>query len=247
MRAHELTLLTDHNTGKSNYKLNKTRLSLATHYPNATWRYYSHDMWPVPSICPRYQVCGATCIKDAGNNSYPYAIACKKRRTEYHLARPNGYRLGLSGDLDRIEWEIERDTTEGRRVMAAVRLNTYSDIDWTGLASAYPLIQFYDYSKVIERTLPSVFTPNYHITFSHWPTAEGLSVSVLERGGTVAVVYPAGMDCPSSWWDYPCIDGDEHDARWLDAPGHVVALKAKGRARQSTIDNPGVVEFGGWQ
>jgi hypothetical protein len=37
---------------------------------------------------------------------------------------------------------------------------------------------------------------------------------------------------PRSFWGYPVIDGDTHDARFLDPHGAVVALTAKGLAQQ---------------
>jgi hypothetical protein len=51
----------------------------------------------------------------------------------------------------------------------------------------------------------------------------------LDQGGTVAVVF--WPEVPQSHWGKPVIDGDTHDARFLDQPGTIVGLKAKGKAK----------------
>ncbi len=38
-------------------------------------------------------------------------------------------------------------------------------------------------------------------------------------------------EVPQSLWGYPVINGDAHDARFLDTAGAVVGLKAKGSAK----------------
>ena len=37
-----------------------------------------------------------------------------------------------------------------------------------------------------------------------------------------------------TWNGYPVIDGDRHDARFLDPQGCVIGLRAKGTARKDT-------------
>jgi hypothetical protein len=39
---------------------------------------------------------------------------------------------------------------------------------------------------------------------------------------------------PSTWLGFPVIDGDRHDARFLDPAGVIVGLRAKGLARVDT-------------
>jgi hypothetical protein len=41
-----------------------------------------------------------------------------------------------------------------------------------------------------------------------------------------------------TWWNHPVIDGDDHDARFLDPKGVVVGLRAKGLA---CVDTTGFV------
>ena len=51
---------------------------------------------------------------------------------------------------------------------------------------------------------------------------------MLELGGTVAVVFWPEIPQSSR---IPVINGDEHDARFLDPAGTIVGLTAKGQAR----------------
>jgi hypothetical protein len=41
-------------------------------------------------------------------------------------------------------------------------------------------------------------------------------------------------EVPQSHWGKPVIDGDKHDARFLDQAGTIVGLKAKGQAKKDT-------------
>jgi len=56
-----------------------------------------------------------------------------------------------------------------------------------------------------------------------------LAHRVLEQGGTVAVVF--WPEVPQTFWGCTVIDGDAHDARFLDPAGTIVGLKAKGSAK----------------
>jgi hypothetical protein len=50
-----------------------------------------------------------------------------------------------------------------------------------------------------------------------------------ELGGTAAAVF--WPEVPQSFWGSSVINGDEHDARFLDPAGTIVGLKAKGSAK----------------
>lgn len=92
--------------------------------------------------------------------------------------------------------------------------------------SAYPTIQFLDYTKNplrLGRALPA----NYHLTFSRSETNEATAVAMLAAGHNVAAVFANGL--PATWHGYRVIDGDEHDLRFLDPRGGVVVgLSPKG-------------------
>jgi hypothetical protein len=118
----------------------------------------------------------------------------------------------------------------------AARLNGTSDLLWErfdpDLFSDFLEIQFFDYTKINQRMLNFLdgqFPANYHLTFSVDACGKHQASYVISRGGNVAVVFWPYV--PKNWWGFPVIDGDRHDARFLDPSGVIVGLKAKGLAR----------------
>jgi hypothetical protein len=119
-----------------------------------------------------------------------------------------------------------------------VRLNGTSDINWErySVIQAFNKVQFYDYTKnyfrmnlFLDGKLPS----NYSLTFSRSETNENDCISILKRGGNVAVVFRSKV-LPTHWQGFPVINGDENDLRFLDPKGVVVGLTAKGKAKSDT-------------
>jgi len=123
----------------------------------------------------------------------------------------------------------------------AVRLNGSSDLPWErfhpSLFREFREIDFFDYTKVFARMqrylqlshAEGSWPSNYHLTFSAAANNHAQARKVLEQGGNVAVVFWPHI--PDSWWGFPTIDGESHDARFLDSAGVIVGLKAKGLAR----------------
>ena len=70
---------------------------------------------------------------------------------------------------------------------------------------------------------------NYSLTFSRKENNQDACKRVLSRGGNVAAVF---RDVPEKWEGKACFDGDASDLRFLDPRGVIVALKAKGKAKQ---------------
>lgn len=122
-------------------------------------------------------------------------------------------------------------------MVGAIRPNGSSDVPWERAAPgifAVPGIRWYDYTKSparMEAFLSGRLPSTYHLTYSRdeRPETERRALGYLARGGTVAVVFER---LPETWYGFPVVDGDAHDARFLDAPGTVVGLVAKGAARR---------------
>jgi hypothetical protein len=135
-----------------------------------------------------------------------------------------------------IESVIRKAQKQG--LTPAIRLNGTSDIRWENVTNdkgltlfqLFPDVQFYDYTKLLNRTnIPA----NYHLTFSRseehvTDTIKG----VLKRGMNVAVVFRT-KELPKMYLGRPVINGDSTDLRFLDGVSStvVVGLKAKGKAR----------------
>tara|TARA_R100000687_G_C6342194_1_gene114783 strand:+ start:32 stop:553 length:522 start_codon:yes stop_codon:yes gene_type:complete len=140
----------------------------------------------------------------------------------------------LVDDLVRLEKRAEKKGLD-----AVARLNGTSDLPFermkepnSGLTvfQMFPAVTFYDYTKIPRRrNLPD----NYHLTFSLSEDNEILAKAELADGVNVAVVFNS-ENYPSRFMGFPVIDGSESDLRYLDPIGCVVALCAKGRAKQDT-------------
>lgn len=125
----------------------------------------------------------------------------------------------------------------------AIRLNGTSDVAWekvlVGGLSIMEInagTQFYDYTKRIERVrayAAGLMPKNYHLTFSRSEDNDAEVAEAIALGVNVAVVF-AGKTLPETYMGRPVINGDEHDARFLDPVGCIVGLKAKGKAKQDT-------------
>lgn len=157
--------------------------------------------------------------------------------------------------LSDLHTEIQAHERKAKRAgkIAAIRLNGTTDlpwhrmpftdsdgIRWANLHTANPGVQFYDYTKLplaIQRK--GSIPPNLHLTFSlsDREDSDRHATAYLAAGLNVAMVAaiakhagPATVLLGGHTW--PTIDGDEHDARFLDFPGSVVLLAAKGRAKR---------------
>jgi hypothetical protein len=133
-------------------------------------------------------------------------------------------------------------------MVAAVRVDGSTDTgEGLQLARSIPELQCYDYTKSEQRALSHArgeLPSNYHVTFSHSGENAASCRSVLAAGGSVAVVFGADPrrhdPIPNTFWGHPVIDGDVHDARFLDPRGSVVGLRFKqARDRAGALQRAG--------
>jgi len=125
------------------------------------------------------------------------------------------------------------------------RLNGTSDIRWEtvpvggfpNIMTMFSDVQFYEYTKIANRkNIPA----NYHLTFSLADGNEDASIAAITNGMNVAAVFRnkdvvARMLADGMQLDgqhVPVTRGDDTDLRFLDLPGHVIALYAKGNAKR---------------
>lgn len=122
----------------------------------------------------------------------------------------------------------------------AIRLNVFSDIIWErempGIFDAFPMVQFYDYTKHYKRMLRYLnneLSVNYHLTFSRSETNERECLDVLSQRGSVAVPFHTkkSKPLPNTFMGRPVVNGDETDLRFLDPQNVIVGLRAKGLGR----------------
>lgn len=186
---------------------------------------------PDVNLCPGSTPgCRATCLFTAGRGQMSCVRTARIRKTLLFLNQRQHF-LGLLGaDLERL---VKRQKKTGIR--QAIRLNGTSDVRWElipvershvpfqGIPQAFPELQFYDYTKLPNRSknLP----PNYSLTFSQ---SEANARVAHASPFNVASVFRHAL--PATWLGRPVIDGTTHDMRFLDPKGVVVGLLAKGQA-----------------
>lgn len=201
------------------------------------------------NVCPMATAgCIAACLNTAGRGG----IFAKGQTTNAiqraRIARTRWYFEDRPAFLAQLRAEIAAHVRRAKRLglKPAVRLNGTSDIPWERVApelfSAFPEVQFYDYTKVAKRARsPEALPANYRLTYSlsEDPASHGHARDVLAAGGNVAVVFRSkavreqriASGAVMGAYVWPVIDGDLTDLRFTDPPGSIVGLYAKGKAR----------------
>lgn len=176
--------------------------------------------------------CRQSCLgHTSGRMRFQTHTEARDARAALLLERPQLFLKRLRAELTLLETDALQ-----HGLQPAVRLNGTSDLFWERLCpelfADYPELQFFDYTKLHRRMLDFLectFPANYHLTLSVDAKSTDKAIHVLNRGGNVAAVF--WPEIPDTWWGFPVIDGDAHDARFLDPAGVVVGLTAKGFAR----------------
>ena len=217
------------NTTNSNTKIAKTqKMSEAI-------RVASMSLMPHPLICAGSKAAGCfeDCLKSSGRGVFESVAKSRQNKTWFWLNDQAGFLTQLAAELHNFEKLCARQNVAGW-----VRLNTISDIDWEnyGIPQAFPNLNFYDYSKRVNRfkNLPD----NYRLILSYSGRRQyAKTVAARPAGAPMAVVF-GGDGLPEYWNGERVIDGDVSDLINL-ASGCIVGLRAKGKAK--TNDNDFVV------
>ena len=187
-------------------------------------------------VCPkRSEGCTQACLYTAGMGAFSNVQLARINKTKMFFEDRDNFLTQLRKDIQALVKKAKK-----QNMIPAIRLNGTSDIEWTRftLMNEFPEIQFYDYTKVLNR-LEKERPANYHITFSKNESNDKDCVSALKLGANVAVVFNTkkGKELPESWNGYPVVDGDETDLRFLDPKGgYVVGLRAKGKAKKDVTN-----------
>jgi len=196
------------------------------------------------TLCPWSTAeCRAMCLRTSGRMGMDAPTRARLLRTLALALFPRLF-------LRRLRRELDLAATEARRkgLTLAVRLDGTSDLGLAEfLAPLSPVSwRWYDYTKSQRRAYLS--SDRVHLTLSSpsplVTSVFGVGEDMAAEHPNLAVVVPKLADVEAimagkrpSWWPegYKPVDGDEHDARYLDPPGSVVLLKAKGDARGKAV------------
>jgi hypothetical protein len=174
--------------------------------------------------------CASACLFTAGRGRFDSVKLARIRKTIYFYRHREQFMNDVRASIKKI---IRKAKKLG--LIPAIRLNGTSDFPFhkTGIMQEFPDVQFYDYTKVVNRIfekLPS----NYHLTFSRSESNQLNVEKVLNQSlVNIAAVFNS-KDFPTEYFGRKVINGDEHDLRFLDEKNCVVALKAKGKAKKDT-------------
>ena len=182
-------------------------------------------------VCPkRSHGCTKACLYTAGMGVFSTVQTARIDKTKLFFEQREAFLFLLRQDI-----KILLKKARKNNMIAAVRLNGTSDIEWTrfGIMEEFPEVQFYDYTKVVNR-LTKPIPNNYHLTFSRNESNEEDCNLALSLGVNVAMVFDTNRkeSFPSDYNNTPIQDGDVNDVRFLDRKGHIIALRAKGQAKK---------------
>ena len=207
------------------------------------------------NLCPDASPgCIAACLNLAGRGGIFRSGEASNPIQRARLERSRRFLADRSAFVDDLAIDIGRLEASAHRIgkLPSVRLNGTSDVPWErvhgsdgrSLFERFPRVQFYDYTKSQARALESVqdqraWPTNYVLSFSRSETTpHGWLRSYLAIGGRVSIVYSPeshGFHRARTWTNITLspsaiVDGDSTDYRFLDAPGTVALLRAKGPA-----------------
>jgi len=186
------------------------------------------------NVCPMASAeCKEACLSESGHNR----IDVKKNsinkariaKTKLFFEHREFFMHWLHAEICNAKLKAE---DLGMRF--SVRINGTSDISLESfkiygmnILEFFNDVQFYDYTKVVNRFKLLDKYPNYDLTYSYSGHNMLHSLALLEgKKGRVAMVFE-GKQLPKTFMGFKVIDGDEYDMRYLDEQGVIVGLKFK--------------------
>lgn len=207
--------------------------------------YYTSIIYLVPDdrLCAHAALAGcmAGCLRTAGRGAFDNVQSARAEKTRFFYENPQAFMLSFAADV----WAHVRRARK-LRMTPLVRPNGTSDIPYENIIieayglnifQLFPDVQFYDYTKHPSRNLEGKTASNYDLTYSFSGiTPKAISLKGLSNpwNRRAAVVFSRREDIPQSFRGWPVVDGDDTDVRHIEPSGVVVALYAKGRAKQDT-------------
>lgn len=182
--------------------------------------------------------CHKGCLNTAGRGKFDKIQNARIRKTRWFYENKEEFMQQLESDIRRF---VEYAKKNGAK--PAIRLNGTSDIRWElikdglngkNIFETFPDVQFYDYTKIPNREVKKY--KNYHLTWSYSEANKKYTKYVgqaKKAGMNIAVVF-RDENFPKRFLNWPVVDGDKDDLRFLDPKRVVVGLKAKGMAKKDT-------------
>ena len=198
---------------------------------------YTSTKWNTCSMA-KIADCGKACLFTAGRGAMSTVAQGRMNKTIWFFEERSSFMVQLAINIRQL---VAKATKQGKTPL--IRLNGTSDIRWetvgftdadgteyANIFAAFPDVQFYDYTKDVNR---KVIPANYDLTFSDsgvlgfQPYVE----KAVALGMRIATVFRDVASIPKMHRGMPVIGGDNSDIRHLEDKGVVVALYAKGKAK----------------
>lgn len=183
------------------------------------------------NLCPKAsEGCAAACLFTAGRGKFSNVKGARINKANYFVGNKKAFIWQLAAELVKIN-RLAKETT-------LIRLNGTTDIDFIYLLKKYSnldindltRLQFYDYTKVLQRALRYKNHLRYKVTFSRSENNEKECLQALNQGVNVAAVFSGHL--PTTYKSFKVVDGDKSDNEMLYYRGVVLGLKAKGEAKK---------------
>lgn len=211
--------------------------------------YLTGILYMAPANLSGYNTCAmaeaAQCIKPCLNTAglggvYTSIQEARIKKARLYFEDRDLFMHNIVLDIKKL---IKKASDKG--FIPLVRLNGTSDIKWENvpltvdgieypnIMSVFPDIQFYDYTKIANR---SSLPKNYDLTFSYSGVLgyqKYVQIALANRM-RIAVVFRSEKTIPSKFLGLPCVSGDNTDIRHIEAGNIIVALYAKGKAKKDT-------------
>ena len=196
---------------------------------------------PDSKLCPFAIMAGCFdgCLKSAGRGAFNSVQKARAEKTGFFQENQRAFMLSLCADV----WSLARKA-DRLALIPLVRPNGTSDIpfeniliDGKTIFQIFANVQFYDYTKHPSRNLDGKTAGNYDLTYSFSAiTPKPISIKGLINPANrrAAVVFYKRSEIPDTYRGWKVIDGDDTDVRHIEPVNVVVALYAKGKAKQDT-------------
>ena len=167
--------------------------------------------------------CREDCLFGSGFGRFPQVKRSRINKTKRYFVDREKFIDDLRQDiLKAIKY------CKSENLIPAIRLDGTSDLFLAKhFVDLYKYANFYDYTKVYNRFDKIVDLKNYNLTYSYSGRNKSDCLKALSSGKNVAVPFKNCL--PKQLWNYPVIDGDKHDLRFLDPEGVIVGLTPKGQ------------------
>jgi hypothetical protein len=223
----------------------------------------TYVMYLAPANLSGHNVCAMAtkecitgCLNTSGrakmDKSYAAMMNARINKTKFFYDQRENFNSIL---FHEVKLAANRTANKGKDF--AVRLNGTSDLNpilfkqaGKNILETYPDVQFYDYTKILNRIEVAKKYKNYDLTFSFTGYNWNDCLIALENNVRVAVIFDikAGKPLPETFNGFKVIDGDKYDYRPLDEKNVIVGLRWKSiRNKQANAEikaSPFVVQSG---